>query len=549
MKYWIGLLLLVLTLSLTACNRDNTPDDNGDTEDNLSTQFFGDKTTEEWQAQYASLVQIDTDNNGVLDWQETPMEIVYASDFYDDADEYNTLFRNALKWAEQYPNITVVRDQRFKKAVTGNDDALAFDMLVASSQDGSMPDVFYAPLSAEVYDQDLTLDVTPYLRSDEEARFIRSNAFEFMTSFDGQEIWGVPYMSVSQFPAVNVGLLRQLDIAIPSYDWTYDDYEALRAEVATLTSSGSCLFPGIIDLSVHGAHYFDSVPNGWNGFNIETQRFDFSSAPQFGAWLTTIAEEGDQGLHFYDLSTEEQEALCGSYGWSWGDGFQVIDNMWMFSLSTDINTLITSRGLDIDIYPMPSAPEGGMTSLKGYYDAFGLSYELQDDPVRAEAVFDLVKWLTYGEDGTRSRWNLIEEDIATYGEDVNEWVDAGNDELDFPLVHPSTHLMDYIMGWPVTTNPNVIDYHPLVVGFDENSVYSVYNFDAFQNEAFQVQLSGPVAYPRQIPAAAMAVGEINIWIDIKERIRNEGYSYGALSQEVDSMMNDILDEYLIYYTK
>lgn len=547
-KLFILFISILFGLTLSACKSNDDPSIDK-TPPLLSEAFFGDKTTEEWQEYYSDKINIDLDNNGILDWKETEMVISYASDFYNDSDELNTLYRNALKWAEQYPNITVTRDDRFKKAVTGNDDNLAFEILVASSQDSSMPDIYYAPLSAEVYDQDLTLDLTPYFRSDEEARAITDNAFEFITSVDGQEIWGVPYMSVSQFPAINVGLLRENNIPIPTYDWTYQEYEELREKVATLTESGRCLFPGIVDFSAHGINYFDSIPNGWKGFNIETQRFDFASAMNYGGWLTNLAAEGDRGLHFYDLTLEEQEAICGSYGWAWGDGFQAIDNIWMYMLSTEVNTMIKTRELEIDIYPMPAAPEGGTTSLHGYYDAYGLSYELSNDLVKAEAVYDLAKWLSYGQDGTEARWNLIDEDIAMYGNNIEEWIANGNDEADFPFIHPSTHLMDYIMGWPVTTNPLVLQNHPLVKGFPANSPYAIFNFNAFKNEAFQSQLSGPIAYPRQIPAAASAIGEIDVWYDIKERIRNEGYSYESLAPEIDELMNGILDDYLRYYSK
>ncbi len=546
-KISIFLMLIVSIFILVSCGNKKVPQDNHS--ESITAAFFGDKTTEEWKAYYSDTIDIDQDGNGTPDWQETEMTINYASDFYDDDNDLNTLFRNALQWAEQYPNITVVRDERFKKATTNDDDAALLELLTAASQDGSMPDIYYSPTSAEVYDQDLTMDLTPYLRTDEEARFISDNAFEFMTSFDGLEIWGVPYMSVSQFPAINTGLLREKAIDIPSYDWTYEEYEGLRSEVGEITNSGMCVFPGIIDFSEHGPNYFDNIPNGWKGFNIETQRFDFTSANNFGAWLTEEAAEGDRGWHFYDIEETQRENLCGSYSWPWGDGFQAIDNMWMYSLSTDVNTLIKSRDLDIDIYPMPKAPEDGTTALHGYYDTFSLSYELKNDLVKAQAVYELAKWLTYGEDGTEARWSLIDEDIAQYGVTVDEWVEAGNTEETFPSVHPSTHLMDYIMGWPVTTNPNVLENHPLVKGFDEDSPFAVYNFDAFKNTEFQKQLSGPVAYPRQIPAAARVIDDLNVWDDIKNRIKNEGYDYETLAVEMDELLNSALDDYLKYYTK
>ncbi|WP_008826923.1 hypothetical protein [Haloplasma contractile] len=535
-------------LTLAACG-GNSGTQTTDPGNGFSTNndLFGDKTVEEWKEYYGDIIDIDEDDNGTPDWQEREMEIVYASHFYDDEDEYNTLFRNALKWADQYDNITVVRDQRFKKSA--GDDFAQLELLVAAAQEGTMPDIYYSPLSAEVYDQDLSLDLTPYLRTDEEATFIRQNAMDFMKSYDGEEIYGVAYMSVAQMPAINVGLLKENNIEVPGYDWTYEEYEALREKVGALTDAGNqCIYPGIIDFSQHGPNYFDSIPNGWMGFNLDTQRFDFESAEKFGEWFEQVAEEGDKGWHFYDLEEDQRPTACENFGWPWGDGKQAIDNIWFYSLSFDIDALVGERELEVDIYPMPEAPEGGQTALHAYYDTFSLSYELEQDPVRAQAVYDLAKWLSYGEAGTAARWGLIDDDIAEHGESYDAFIEDGGVEEDWPTVHPSTHLMDYIMGWPITANPTVMENHPFVKGFAEDSAFAIYNFDAFKDPEFQKQLSDPVAYPRQIPAAAKAYTHLNTW-DIKEQIRLEGYNYDDIAGDWDEEMNTFLDDYLRNYSK
>ncbi|ERJ11913.1 peptidoglycan linked protein (LPXTG) [Haloplasma contractile] len=509
--------------------------------------LIGDKTVEEWKAYYSQIIGIDENGNGTPDWQEQEMEIVYASHFFEDEDQYNTQFRNAQKWAAQYDNITVVRDQRFKKSA-GYDFA-QLQMLLTAASEGTMPDIFYSPLPDEVYDHNLSLDLTPYLRTDSEALYISQNAIDYMKSFDGLELYGIPFMSVSQMPAINVGLLREHNISVPSYDWTYEEYEALRHEVGALTDAGDqCIFPGIIDFSQHGPHYFDSIPNGWKGFNIETQRFDFESADGFGAWLEEVAYEGNQGWDFFYLEQSQIPEACQNVGWPWGDGIQAIQNMKLYSLNFDIDTFVSERGLDIDLYPMPEAPLGGQTTLPGYYDTFSLSYTLENDPIKAEAVFDLAKWLSYGEDGTSARWSLIDEDIILYGETYEAFIEAGGVHEDWPKVHPSTHLMDYISGWPITTNPNVIEHHPLVKGFPENSAFAVYNFDAFKNPEFQRQLSNPVAYPRQIPAVTKTYAHLNTW-EIKEQIRLEGYTYAEIAGTWDHELNIYLDDYLRNYNE
>lgn len=104
------------------------------------------------------------------------------------------------------------------------------------------------------------------------------------------------------------------------------------------------------------------------------------------------------------------------------------------------------------------------------------------------------------------------------------------------------------MGWPATTNPDVIKNHPLVKGFPEDSEFAIFNFEVFQNKTFQDQLSGPIAFPRNMPAASRVLNEFNIW-DVRNQIRDEGYSYSSIALEWDQLLNDKLDEFLRTYTK
>jgi len=197
-------LLIVFSLLLSACSNDTKTDE-----------------SEKEKNDYAGIVGIDEDENGVPDWQEKEIELVYANNFYGENDETNPMVLNIKKFMEKYPNITVTRDRQF----TGEmDDFEKMEVLTARASEGTLPDVFYSPLAAEAYDRELTLDLTPYIESDEEADSISDNARSFMMSYDGEEIYGVPWMSVSQFPAINLKLLKENNISIPSYDWTYEEW-------------------------------------------------------------------------------------------------------------------------------------------------------------------------------------------------------------------------------------------------------------------------------------------------------------------------------------
>lgn len=517
-------LLVVLTLLLSIAGCSSKPNKEAETSQKGSKEQTEETGTESPSSEY---VGIDEDGNGVPDWQEKDIELVYAMRFYGSEDDQNTMFLNVKKFMEKYPNIKVTRDAQFKEQI---DDFEELDMLTARSLEGTLPDIFYSPLSAEVYDRELVLDLTPYINADEEAAMLSDNAKTFIKSYDGKIVYGLPFQSVGRMPALNLKLLRENNIQIPSYDWTYEDYENLRKEVAKLTPNNP-IFPGIIDFSEIGPNYFDSIPNGWKGYNSETGKFDFAGSEKFGEWFELVAKEGKEGLHFYDLTEEERTAKVGNFGWPWGDGFEAVGNVWLYALHSDVNTLVKERELDIDIYPMPKAPEGGTTSIQAYYDTLSLSSDLEDDPVKAEAAFQLLKWLCYSEEGLKSRWALI-DDYTGLPEDA-------------PL-RAETHLMDFIQGWPVTTNPEVLKYHPLVKGFPEDGELAIFNFEAFKNEDFQQILSNPVPYPRQMPAVARAYGQLNIW-DIKNQVKDQGVRYSDIAEEWDELMNTYLEEYLREY--
>ncbi len=285
---------------------------------------------------------------GTPAWQEEEIDLVFASRYYGEENSENPMWLNIEKFMEKYPNVNVIRDAQFANGENGNFEQL--EMLNARAQDNDLPDIYFSPMSAEVYDREFTLDLTPYLEADDEAQWISENAMEFLRTHDGEEIYGLAWQSVSQYVLVNTRLLRENNIAIPDYNWSYEEYENLRSEIAVLTPN-SPIFPGVVGFGEIGPNYFDDIPNGWKGFNIETERWDLASATNFGEYYERFAREAIEGLHFYDLSEEERVAKVGNLSWAFGDGLQVLDSGWLWALSGDVSELIETRDMEIDIYP------------------------------------------------------------------------------------------------------------------------------------------------------------------------------------------------------
>ena len=162
---------------------------------------------------------------------------------------------------------------------------------------------------------------------------------------------------------------------------------------------------------------------------------------------------------------------------------------------------------------------------------------LEQDRVKAEAAFQLIKWLTYGEEGLENRWDVIA--------DVNVLVDHDEDPLTDPIspfVNGDLYLMNYVQGWPITSNPAALINHPLVKGFStESGGLNVFNFAAFKLEGFQYQLSNANSYPRQIPAFAAVANEFDPW-DIKDNMRDNSVSWGDVWLEYETTLNEEVEK-------
>lgn len=472
-----------------------------------------------------TIYNVDKNSNGTPDWQEDEITLSFGFSYYVMESAPNPVWLNIAKFMEKYPNITVVKDPAFESGWGSDDDLLLLQE--AALLEGKLPDIFFNPKGAESYDKGMTLDLMPYIKTDEEAEYITPNALSGMRTFDNKEIWGIPWQGVGPMVALNMTLLDNLGIDAPDYDWTYAEYEALRAEIGAVTDTGESVFPGVIDFSIFGPNYFDSVPNGYKGYNIETQRFDLAGATRYGQWLEQNATEAKRGWHWFDLSAEDKEIKAPGVTDEWADGVRAINTIMLYSFNDDVRKMI-NKGWEIDIYPYPTAPAGGQTATYTYHDYLSVNRTLNTNTVKAEAAFQLLKWLTYGEEGLENRWDLL------YDEDPTKFVDG------------TYYLMNYIQGWPITSNPAVLAMHPLVKGFPVDSPLNIFNFEAFKNPNFQYQMSNANPYLRQIPAFASVANPFDPWT-LKNNMRDNSVSYSNIIPDIEAQLNQQIVEYLQYY--
>ena len=90
-------------------------------------------------------------------------------------------------------------------------------------------------------------------------------------------------------------------------------------------------------------------------------------------------------------------------------------------------------------------------------------------------------------------------------------------------------------GWSNTLNNNII-----------SEWLERYNFNAFQNEAFQYQMSNANPYPRQIPAFASVANDFEPWT-MKDQMLEESLNFGDIAQDIQDTLNASIVEFLQNY--
>jgi multiple sugar transport system substrate-binding protein len=519
--------------------------------------------------EFPGLALIDNDDNGVLDWQEQDITLTFGVGHYSHFGDANPLYLNAEKFVEKYPNITI------EYTTVPND----IEVLTAMAQEGSLPDVFQIDDPATAYDRDLTLNMEAYLLSDDDFYDIDTKVVEYMKSYDGLEYYGVPWMGLPQLVAVNTGLLKEKNIPVPGYDWTFDEYETIRSNPA-LTSDSQCIFPGIVQFPEIGAAYFDNLPNGWKGYNSEMRNIDLVSATGYGEWFMNVIREAKAGLHYWDLTEEQRANQCSEVtGDPFMAGVEAFSTIWTYEFGWKLPEF-QNNSLEVEVYPMPIAPEGGRDTHAAYFDSIGLNSALvgEENAVKAEAAAELVKWITFKPEGLKERYALIDyysqekfeiftdhdeviegEEDTTFGDYICEdgsiyhKDEEGNVELPEGQtceigIYAMDYLADFVLGYPITTNPEILALYPYGQEALFTGEFEVFNIGMFRDEATLQRLAQSTPYPRNVPGIKTTIDGFNPW-DVKVQMQENGTNWENVVNDWNDLLNSQLNDYLRQYTK
>ncbi len=478
----IALLFIsfIVIISILACNGETTTttavsQTTGSTTDPTGsvTTTSGNQTT---TATYDEFW--DEDHNGTPDWQEEEITLKYASWQHTSADVVTIESLMVQEFMEKYPNITV------EMQIVGSDEEWnANFMALAEAQ--TLPDVFLIRRLASFLPYNILADITEYYEHDPDTEFIFDSVADLGT-YDGRR-YAVPTYIYPQIWIVNLDILEAAGIQIPGYDWTYEQMEAI-AQAATNENTHvigmygaefySRELPKILKLRAATSPAEAAIANSWYAYTYDGNQFNFDD-PVFLNAMNDLSEAVTAGFCVAGLSPETLE------DWYFDSTFEPRYNgkvaVWR-DASWNAKNYFQQMLFNWDVYPGPNGVMGGNT------DIAGVSYTC----LHKAAAYQLLKWMSYGEEGLLTRYQLFEDYSEQVTISANNYgypvVDYG---IDYYGVNELWETIPYGITAPGFVSPEFIEalkkgaywVNKETVGWDEaDSVAGPYISQVINNE-------------------------------------------------------------------
>ncbi len=370
----ISLLAILLVFSLTACTKTTT-----------GTNTNKPSTTEALDSFW------DSDGNGVADWQEEEVNLTYATwQYHDGETTIDTLLIQAFE--AMYPNVHVTMQY------VG--ESYEWDTnLQALAETGDLPDVMLVNRLETALPYNMLADITEYYNHDSDSEYI-FDSLQNNGVYDGTR-YAVPSFIYAKWWFVNLDILENAGIAVPDYDWTWDQMEAIakacyNETTHTVGQSGIKEYWMELPKILKGSSSWAAFTYDGTKFNFDDPAFE-SAMEKLGSALqsnaVTNSYRADQIYEYYGQTIDEFFLNNG-----YNIGFDGHAAIWS-SPSWTAKDYFDNMSFDWDVYPAP----GG--TISGNTDLIGVSSTCEN----IAAAYQLLKWMSYGEQGLETRFQFYNE--------------------------------------------------------------------------------------------------------------------------------------------
>ena len=354
----------------------------------------------------------DADGNGIEDWMEKEITLRYATWQYNNPEAVTIDTLLIDEFMKKYPNIHV------EMQIVGEDVTFETNLLTLMEAE-DLPDVFLVNRLENLLPYNMLADITAYFNHDTDTQYIFDSVRD-LGIYEGKR-YCVPTFIYPEIWIVNKTLLRQNNTPIPSYDWTWDQMEAIAQAVgnnATLKTIGLYgteqyyfELPKIMKLALD-----QNAGKSWLAYGYNGNKFNFLDTAYLNAMQKLedglSAQSEGYGWLIDNLDEETLNVWYGSTEDPRYAGHVAIWREPSWSFKDHMDDLI----FDWDIYPGPSGVSGGNT------DIAGVSSLCENKA----AAYQLLKWMSFGKDGMVARYSLYEE----YSEEL--YISANN--YPYPVV-------------------------------------------------------------------------------------------------------------------
>ena len=339
----------------------------------------------------------DSNGNGTADWQESEVNLTYATWQY--ATDQTTIDSVLIdQFMAKYPNVHItIKD-------LGAYDGDTWDTaLQALAETGDLPDVMLVNRLETTVPYNMLANITDYYDHDADS----ANIFASLQTsgvYDGIR-YAVPSFVYAKWWFVNLDILANAGISAPSYDWTWDQMEAIakacyNETTNTVGQSGYTQYwmelPKVLKQNSSWAAFtYNTADSSWNfGDSAFEQAMDkLSAALQSNACTSPYGV--DEIQQKYGITVTDY-ALSNGYN----IGFDGHAAIWT-SPSWVAKDYFSKMNFNWDVYPCPGGTVGGNTDL------IGISSTCNN----VAAAYQLLKFMSYGEDGVIQRFS----DYKQYG--------------------------------------------------------------------------------------------------------------------------------------
>ncbi|MDE6168468.1 MAG: extracellular solute-binding protein [Acetatifactor sp.] len=384
-RKWIknlAAITLTMSMALCACGAPEGGDSSG-----TGTPSAGD-SPENTESGTPDTDTQESAGNAVSDISGT---VVFA--VRDSVMEQTRLYLRDFK--QLYPNIQV-EIQEF----SGSDDLYTYLTNQATAQ--NMPDVVYGWDNLSTFAlQNWIYPLDEFLEKDDEIQYVPQSFLDGFT-YEGK-VYALPAWLQFSCLAVNKDLCDELNLDVPSYDWSIDEFIQLAKDATTNTTSG---INHVGSLEQYLMQEFQGIKGQW-GYDSETRTFDLTSGA-FEKSVAILDELGKVPQLVADAMRDQSVLDAGGvddYSKKFGANVDGVSDgkILIINASTwDDEWLNPSlQGVNWDYYPIPAQVKGENRPI--VHADYAMMLSTARDP---EAAFQLLKYITYGKDGILERMEL-----------------------------------------------------------------------------------------------------------------------------------------------